>query len=145
MIGAALIVAFGLGNGAASGLTIELQIIEASNTGHARGGQSKAIRDLGATLSYKNFRTISQDERTLAMGEGTQLVLPDGAIARIYALGVEEKKKKRTVRLRVRIEQGDETLDTEYSVRDGGTVFVSAGKDKSGDSVLVLAIAPHLK
>ena len=145
MIGTALMVALGLGNAAGAGLTIDVQVIEASNNGDSPGAQSVAIRDLGATLSYKSFRTLSSEQRVLAVGEGTDLFLPDGAVAHISALGVEEKKRNRTVRLRVRIEQGQESLDTEYSVRNGGTVFVSAGKRATGDSVLVLAIAPHLK
>ncbi len=145
MTGAALIVALGLGNAAAAGMTIDVQVIEASNNSATPGTQSVAIRDLGATLSYKSFRTLSREQRPLAVGEGTDLLLPDGAVAHISALGVEEKKRSQTVRLRVRIEQGKESLDTEYSVRNGGTVFVSAGKHATGDSVLVLAIAPHLK
>jgi hypothetical protein len=145
MIGVALIVALRLGNAATADVILDVQVIEASNDGHTQGRQSKAIRDLGATLSYKSFKTLSQEQRTLTMGDGAQFFLPDGAVAHISAVGIDEKKKKRSVRLRVRIEQGEETLDTEYSVRDGGTVFVSAGKEKSGDAVLVLAIAPHLK
>jgi hypothetical protein len=145
MIGTALVVALGLGNAAAAGLTIDVQVIEASNSTDGPAGESVAIRDLGATLSYKSFRTLSREQRALAVGEGIDLQLPEGAVAHISALGVEQKKRDRTVRLRVRIEQGQESLDTEYSVRDGGTVFVSAGKRATGDSVLVLAIAPHLK
>ncbi len=144
MTGAALIAVLGLGN-AAAGLTIDVQVIEASNQASSPGAESKAIRDLGATLNYKSFQTLSNEERTLGVGEEAQIFLPDGAVARISALGIEESKKKRSVRLRVRIEQGPETLDTEYSVRNGGTVFVSAGKGKAHDSVLVLAIVPHLK
>jgi hypothetical protein len=145
MIVVPLIAILGLGNASAGGLTVDVQVIEASNLGNPEGGQSKAIRDLGATLSYKNFQTLSHDEQTLSIGEQMQLALPDGAVAHIFALGVEGDKKKPTLRLRVRVEQGKEALDTEYSVRNGGTVFVSAGKGKSPDSVLVLAIAPRLK
>jgi hypothetical protein len=145
MIGAALMVALGLGNAAAASLSVDVQVIEASNESDTPVGQSVAIRDLGATLSYKSFRTLSREQRDLAVGQGTDLHLPDGAVARISALGVEKKNGNRTVRLRVRIEQGQESLDTEYSVRDGGTVFVSAGKHEARDAVLVLAIAPHVK
>jgi hypothetical protein len=143
MIGAVAVVALTFGN--AAGLVVDVQVIEASNKAQAAGTPTKAIRDLGATLSYKSFRTVAHEQRTLALGDATQIFLPDGTIARISAVGVEEKRKHRTVRLRVRIEQGQETLDTEYSVRDGGTVFVSGGKNKASGSALVLAIAPHLR
>ncbi len=128
MIGAALMVALGLGNAAAAGLTVDVQVIEASNKSDTPAGQSGAIRDLGATLSYKSFRTLSREQRTLVVGEGTNLVLPDGAVAHISAVGVEEKRKTGTVRLRVRVEQGLDSLETEYAVRIGGTVFVSGAK-----------------
>ena len=93
MIGVALIVALRLGNAAASDLVLDVQVIEASNNGHTKGGQSKAIRDLGATLNYKSFRTLSQEQRTLTVGEGTQFFLPDGAVAHISALGIDEKRR----------------------------------------------------
>jgi len=143
MVASALVIALGLN--AASALVVDVQVIEASNKPGAHGGESKAIRDLGATLSYKSFQTVSQEQRTLKLGGEEKVLLPEGSVARISAVGVEEKKGKRTVRLRVRIEQGSETLDTEYSVRDGGTVFVSAGKSKSSDSALVLAISPRVQ
>ena len=49
-----------------------------------------------------------------------------------------------SLRLKVTLVQDNRSLRTDYSIRNAGTVFVSAGPDPSGD-VLVLAIIPTLK
>jgi hypothetical protein len=41
------------------------------------------------------------------------------------------------------VHRGQSHLDTDYTVRDGKTVFVNAGP--IGKDVLVLAIVPHAK
>lgn len=134
-------------------VALDIEIIEASNKpgdlterlperSTERTRQSRAARDLGSTLKFTSFRTLSEENLPLGAGESTTLRLPNGATATLTLLAVDPGK--RTLRLRLQIAHGVRTLDTEYTVRDGGTVFVSAGNAGQG-AVLVAAISPHTK
>src|ERR1700743_596463 len=136
--------AVGLALGRTGPLLLDVQVIEASNRPQPTVAVSQAIRDLRQTLRYRSYRTVDHRTRPVGFGEVEQILLPDGAVARISALGVEQVRRKRSVRLRVRIQQGQESLDTEYSVRDGGMVLGRGGRHQPSDFALILAISPHL-
>ena len=121
---------------------IGIQVLEASNDpGPTDGPSSRAARDLGATLNYKSYKTLAQEQRTLAVEEWATLTLANGATLSVSPKVID--RAQHSVRLQVDVHQGKHHLDTDYTVRDGGTVFVSAGAN--GKNVLVLAIVPKVK
>jgi hypothetical protein len=74
----------------------------------------------------------------LALNEWTTLTLANGATLSVSPKVID--RNAHTVRLQVTVHRGKQHLDTDYTVRDGGTVFVSAGPN--GKNMLVLAIVP---
>jgi hypothetical protein len=121
---------------------IGVQVIEASTDASTTDAPaSRAARDLSSTLNYKSYRTLAQEDRTLAIDEWATLTLANGATLSLSPKAIDGRAH--TVRLQVSVHQGKHHLDTDYTVRDGGTVFVSAGPN--GKNVLVLAIVPKAR
>ncbi len=127
--------------GPAVQVDVGIQIIEATNEASASPPDSRAARDLSATLNYKSYRTQGQEQRTLGIEEWTTVTLSNGSTLSIAPKAVD--KGAHNVRLHVAVHEGKHHLDTEYTVRDGGTVFISAGA--SGSGVLVVAIVPRAR
>lgn len=131
--------------GASGDIDLSVQILEASNAPRVNAAPTPAERDLGSTLNYKSYRTLEDRHQKLAFGESARIDLPNGTAATITSVAsVAPAGAKRLVRLRVQTDQQGKRLDAEYSVRNGGTVFVSAGKS-GAEGVLILAIVPRLR
>jgi hypothetical protein len=97
-------------------------------------------RDLRTTLKFKSYRELAHKELIVALAATGELALPNGGKLRLTPLSYDPAKGM--LELRVQNQKEHYDLDTEYSIKDGGTLFVTAGPHEQ--EVLVLAITPRV-
>jgi hypothetical protein len=126
-------------------VSIQVEVVGASDQGPAEAGGSQPVghleRDLRTTLKFKHYRELAQQTLSVALADTTEMALPNGARLRLTPLALDAEKGM--IKLRVQNLKEHYNLDTEYSIKDGGTLFVTAGP--FAKEVLVLAITPKVQ
>jgi hypothetical protein len=122
-------------------VTIDVEVLGASDQA-SKNGQAPVSghleRDLRSTLKFKTYREISKTELVVATGTTGETTLPNGGRLRLTPLSQDTAKG--SLELRVQNQKEHYNLDTEYSIKNGGTLFVTAGP--YDHEVLVVAITP---
>jgi len=130
---------------ASPSVSIEVQVLGASDQPPATGGSDTVHasphleRDLRTALKFKHYRQLAKQDLAVQMKETGEMALPNGGRLLLSPLSVDPAKG--TIELRVRNQKEHYDLDTEYAIKNGGTLFVTAGP--YGQEVLVLAITPR--
>jgi hypothetical protein len=135
---------WGLAVGTPPSVLIDVDVLGASDQAQKSGGQETGKvsahleRDLRTTLKFKHYREITRKDLTVVMGATGETVLPNGGTLRLTPLSFDPAKG--TLEVRVQNQKEHYDLDTEYSIKSGGTLFVTAGPYEQ--EVLVVAITP---
>jgi hypothetical protein len=134
--------------GAGSNVSIQVEVLGASDQAappKSAAGASQAAphleRDLRTTLKFKHYRQLAKQSLSVTVAETAEMALPNGAKLRLTPLSLDPAKGM--IKLRVQNVKEHYDLDTEYSIKDGGTLFVTAGPYEQ--EVLVLAITPKVE
>jgi hypothetical protein len=125
---------------AAAQVSVEVQIIAASNSpGPGPSAIPHLQRDLQKAMKYSNYRLVERRVLTLAYAQSSSLTLPNKAILKLTPLALDPTSKM--LRMRVQNALAHYDLDTEYSIKNGGTILVAAGPFQSG--MMLVALTPN--
>jgi len=120
-------------------VSVEVQIIAASNKpGPGPSAIPHLERDLQKAMKYSSYRLIEKRMVAAAYGQTSSLTLPNKALFKLTPLALEAATKM--LRMRVQNTLPHYNLDTEYSIKTGGTIFVDAGPFEGG--MIVIALTP---
>ncbi len=131
---------------AGPGVSIQVEVLGASDQAAPSGGAGTAQvaphleRDLRTALRFKHYRQLASQNLSVSLTETAETTLPNGARLRLTPLSLDPVKGM--IKLRVQTVKEHYDLDTEYSIKNGGTMFVTAGPFEK--QVLVLAISPKV-
>jgi hypothetical protein len=136
---------WGLALGAQPSVSIEVDVLGASDQtvqvpAPARSPKVSVHleRDLRTTLKFKHYRELGKNELNVAIGETGETTLPNGGQLRLTPISFDATSGM--IELRVQNQKEHYELDTQYSIKNGGTLFVTAGQHEQ--EVLVVAITP---
>jgi len=129
-------------------VSIQVEVLGASDqatpAGHTSGVTPPAPhleRDLRTALKFKSYQQLAKQDLSVTLAGTVEMTLPNGAQLQLTPLSFNPTKKAIELRVQIRKEHYD--LDTEYSIKNGGTLFVTAGPYEQ--EVLVLAVTPKVK
>jgi hypothetical protein len=124
---------------AAAQVTVEVQIIAASNKpGPGPSAIPHLERDLQKAMKYSSYRLIERRDLAVAYAQTSSLTLPNKAIFKLTPLALDPVTKM--LRMRVQNALPHYNLDTEYSIKTGGTILVDAGPFEGG--MILIALTP---
>jgi hypothetical protein len=120
-------------------VSVEVQFIAASNTpGPGPSAIPHLQRDLQKAMKYSNYRLVERRVLSLAYTQSSSLTLPNKAVFQLTPLAFDPTTKM--LRMRVQNALAHYDLDTEYSIKNGGTILVVAGPFQGG--MMVVALTP---
>jgi hypothetical protein len=124
---------------AAAQVAVEVQIIAASNKpGPGPSAIPHLERDLQKAMKYSNYRLVEKRTLTVAYAQTSSLTLPNKGVFKLTPLALDPATKM--LRMRVQNTLPHYNLDTEYSIKTGGTILVDAGPFEGG--MLLIALTP---
>jgi hypothetical protein len=139
--------ASGLALGAQPSVSIEVDVLGASDQAPKTAQAPDAAkvsthleRDLRTTLKFKHYRELAKRDLAVVLEATGEMTLPNGGQLQLTPLSFDPVKGM--LELRVRNQKEHYDLDTEYSIKNGGTLFVTAGPFEQ--EVLVVAITPRI-
>ena len=138
----------GMALGAPPSVSIDVDVLGASDqapkspqTPDSAKVASHLERDLRTTLKFKHYRELARKDLVVLLAATGELTLPNGGQLRLTPLSFDPVKGM--LELRVQNQKEHYDLDTEYAIKNGGTLFVTAGPYEQ--EVLVVAITPRMK
>ena len=139
---------WGLAVGAPPSVTIAVDVLGASDQSPPKSAAPDATkvashleRDLRSTLKFKHYREITKKDLAVTIGGTSETLLPNGGLLRLTPLSFDPANGMLELRVQNKKEHYD--LDTEYSIKNGGTLFVTAGPYEQ--EALVVAITPRVQ
>jgi hypothetical protein len=120
-------------------VTVEVQIIAASNKpGPGPSAIPHLERDLQKAMKYSSYRLVERRMLNVAYAQTSSLTLPNKGLFKLTPLALDAATKM--LRMRVQNTLPHYNLDTEYSIKAGGTILVDAGPFEGG--MILIALTP---
>jgi hypothetical protein len=120
-------------------VTVEVQIIAASNQpGPGPSAIPHLERDLQKAMKYSSYRLVERRMLNVAYAQTSSLTLPNKGLFKLTPLALDPATKM--LRMRVQNVLPHYNLDTEYSIKAGGTILVDAGPFEGG--MILIALTP---